>query len=226
MAQPARAASSAFERTYTDIGSAALFAAFRISACSFAVTITRMAISRFLITAAIVKPQRRTTVVLYRRRAARQSGGRQRPERKMAIDDRRDAAMTHRRNFLIGVASLIVSPAVVRAETLMPIRVWRPTFYRCGNTHGWPYMLTGYARELDGFDLNTLGLPAPSRTINGKDNWVWLYDKFPLESLPRNRVHIPLWQQRKLTCQNLVLAGPQSTQSRHVQASAIPPSQS
>ena len=73
--QPARAASSAFERTYTDIGSAALSAAFRISACSFAVTITRMAISRFLITAAIVKtPAPHYCSTLSQARTARQTG--------------------------------------------------------------------------------------------------------------------------------------------------------
>jgi hypothetical protein len=49
----------------------------------------------------------------------------------MTINDRGGAAtMTHRRNFLIGIASLIVAPAVVRAEALMPIVVWRPTFYK------------------------------------------------------------------------------------------------
>jgi hypothetical protein len=31
-----------------------------------------------------------------------------------------------RRGFLVGLASLLAAPAVVRAEALMPIRVWRP----------------------------------------------------------------------------------------------------
>ena len=31
-----------------------------------------------------------------------------------------------RRGFLIGLASLLAAPAVVRAEALMPIKVWRP----------------------------------------------------------------------------------------------------
>ena len=126
----------------------------------------------------------------------------------MAINDRRGAAtMTHRRNFLIGIAGLIVAPAVVRAEALMPIVVWRPTFYKCGGRHGWPYMLTGKASELAGFDLSTLGLPAPSRAIGvGDSEWVWNYARFPLESLPRNRVHIPLWQRQELIRRNTGLA--------------------
>jgi hypothetical protein len=33
-----------------------------------------------------------------------------------------------RRTFLTGLVSLIAAPAVVRAEALMPIAVWRPTF--------------------------------------------------------------------------------------------------
>ena len=46
----------------------------------------------------------------------------------MAINDRGAAPMTHRRNFLIGIVSLIAAPAVVRADALMPIRVWaRPS---------------------------------------------------------------------------------------------------
>jgi hypothetical protein len=32
-----------------------------------------------------------------------------------------------RRGFLVGLASLLAAPAVVRAEALMPISVWRPT---------------------------------------------------------------------------------------------------
>ena len=34
-----------------------------------------------------------------------------------------------RRSFLTGLVSLITAPAVVRAEALMPIVVWRPTFH-------------------------------------------------------------------------------------------------
>lgn len=33
-----------------------------------------------------------------------------------------------RRSFLIGLATLIAAPAVVRADALMPIRVWKPTW--------------------------------------------------------------------------------------------------
>ena len=128
----------------------------------------------------------------------------------MAINDRGAATMTHRRNFLMGIASLIAAPAVVKAETLMPILVWRPTFYRIGGHHGWPYMLASSQRDLIGVDLNSLGLPAPSRTISVAPRLsVWRYENFPLENLPRSRVHIPLWQQRELDLigrQNAALA--------------------
>jgi hypothetical protein len=111
----------------------------------------------------------------------------------MTINDRRGAAtMTHRRNFLIGIASLIAAPAVVKAETLMPILVWRPTFYRTGGHHGWSYMLASNQRDLIGVDLNWLGLPPPSRSIGCGDReaWVWNYARHPLESLPQNRIRI------------------------------------
>ena len=129
----------------------------------------------------------------------------------MAINDRRGAAtMMRRRNFLIGIASLIAAPAIVRAEAMMPIAVWRPTFYKCGGHHGWPYMLAGSEQDLLGFDLSSLGLPAPSRTISVAPKlWVWRYENFPIEKLPRSRVHIPLWQQRELDLtgrQNAALA--------------------
>ena len=109
----------------------------------------------------------------------------------------------------MGIASLIAAPAVVRAGALMPIVVWRPTFYKCGGHHGWPYMLAGSEEDLLGFDLSSLGLPAPSRTISVAPKlWIWRYENFPIEKLPRSRVHIPLWQQRELETgrQNAALA--------------------
>ena len=48
--------------------------------------------------------------------------------------------MTHRRNFLTGIAGLIVAPAVVRAEALMPIVVWRPTFWHTRNVGMGPFL--------------------------------------------------------------------------------------
>jgi hypothetical protein len=32
-----------------------------------------------------------------------------------------------RRGFLVGLASLLAAPAVVKAEVLMPVKMWRPT---------------------------------------------------------------------------------------------------
>ena len=35
-----------------------------------------------------------------------------------------------RRGFLVGLASLLAAPAVVKAEVLMPVKVWRPTLQK------------------------------------------------------------------------------------------------
>jgi hypothetical protein len=108
----------------------------------------------------------------------------------MTINDRRGAAtMRHRRNFLIGIASLIAAPAVVRAEALMPIVVWRPTFWQTRNVGMGPF-LSCSADELIGIDLRSLGLPKP-RTFSGAPGQpFWSYWLHPLESLPQNRIRI------------------------------------
>jgi hypothetical protein len=155
------------------------------------VTITRIAIFRFLPAAAMQKPLCSIIVVLYRRHTARQTGGRRTPERKMAINDRRSAAtMTHRRNFLIGIASLIAAPAVVRAEALMPIVVWRPTFWQTRNVGMGPF-LSCRADELIGIDLRSLGLPKPATFSGAPGQLFWSYRLHPLESLPQDRIRIP-----------------------------------
>ena len=108
----------------------------------------------------------------------------------MAINDRRSAAtMTHRRNFLIGIASLIVAPAVVRAEALMPIVVWRPTFWHTRNVGMGPFLCCR-ADELIGIDLGSLGLPKPGTFSGSPGQRFWSYSRHPLESLPQNRIRI------------------------------------
>jgi hypothetical protein len=108
----------------------------------------------------------------------------------MTINDRRNAAtMTHRRNFLTGIASLIVAPAVVRAEALMPIVVWRPTFWHTRNVGMGPF-LSCRADELIGVDLGTLGLPKPGTFSGSPAQLYWPYRLHPLESLPQNRIRI------------------------------------
>jgi hypothetical protein len=104
----------------------------------------------------------------------------------MAIDDRR---VTHRRNFLTGIASLIVAPAVVRAEALMPIIVWRPTFWQTRNVGMGP-VLSCRADELIGVDLRSLGLPKPSTFSGSPGQLFWPYGLHPLESLPQSRIRI------------------------------------
>jgi hypothetical protein len=99
-----------------------------------------------------------------------------------------------RRSFLQGFAALVAAPAVVKAESLMPILVWRPTFTH----HHGPYgdHLCCRKSDLIGVDLASLGLP-PGRDLNMHSNevWYWSYDRFPLASLPRDKVRIP---QRRL----------------------------
>ena len=112
----------------------------------------------------------------------------------MAINERRNAAtMTHRQNFLTGIASLIVAPAVVRAEALMPIVVWRPTFWHTRNVGMGPF-LSCRADELIGVDLESLGLPKPGVFSGSPGQLFWSYAQHPLESLPQNRISIPLVQ--------------------------------
>jgi hypothetical protein len=108
----------------------------------------------------------------------------------MAINDRRAAAtMTHRRNFLMGIASLIAAPAVVKADTLMPIVVWRPTFWHTRNVGTGPF-LSCRADELIGVDLRSLGLPKPGTFSGSPGQLFWSYWLHPLESLPQNRIRI------------------------------------
>jgi hypothetical protein len=108
----------------------------------------------------------------------------------MAINDPRGAAtMTRRRNFLIGIASLIAAPAVVKADTLMPIVVWRPTFWHTRNVGMGPF-LSCRADELIGVDLRSLGLPKPGTFSGSPGQLFWSYWLHPLESLPQNRIRV------------------------------------
>ena len=102
--------------------------------------------------------------------------------------------MMHRRNFLISVASLIVAPAVVRAQALMPIVVWRPTFWQTRNVGMGPFLCCR-ADELIGVNLSSLGLPKPGTFSGSPGQLFWSYAQHPLESLPPNRIRIPLFRE-------------------------------
>jgi hypothetical protein len=98
-----------------------------------------------------------------------------------------------RRGFLAGLGSLLAAPAVVRAESLMPIVPWRPTFWRlygAGRT-----ALACRANDLIGVDLASLGLP---QSTWPSSSWVrlWGYSGHPLGSLPRDKVRVPDYQRQ------------------------------
>jgi hypothetical protein len=100
----------------------------------------------------------------------------------MTINDRRGAAtVTHRRNFLLRIASLIAAPAVIRAEALMPIRVWRPTFGFILHGGGMGSWVTCKKSELVGVDLVTLGLPRGHDWQGRSDIWYWRPEQAPLQ---------------------------------------------
>ena len=101
----------------------------------------------------------------------------------MAINDRGAAPMTHRRNFLIGIVSLIAAPAVVRADALMPIRVWRPTFGFILHGGGMGSWVTCKKSELIGVDLASLGLLSPGYDLNGPSrlHLYWRPEQAPIQ---------------------------------------------
>ena len=149
----------------------------------------------------------------------------------MAFNDRRNAAtMTHRRNFLTGIASLIAAPAVVKADTLMPILVWRPTFWHTGDVGMGPF-LSCRADEVIGVDLRSLGLPKPGTFSGSPGQLFWSYWLHPLESLPQNRIRIgPGTRNVALAAAStdhriasLALASTKSRSAAEVNASAIRP---
>jgi hypothetical protein len=103
-----------------------------------------------------------------------------------------------RRRFLAGLVGLIAAPAVVKAEALMPIVVWRPTFGYTSHGGGMGPWVTCAKSELLGVDLTLLGLP-PGHDWNGQTNsWYWSPKRVPLASLPRDKVHIPQRLQQEL----------------------------
>ena len=107
-----------------------------------------------------------------------------------------------RRSFLTGLIGLIAAPALVRAESLMPIRVWRPSFHRAridALTPPYRCLLVGEKSDLIGVDLASLGLPPPQFPLDdSKYEYYWRYEQFPLESLPRDKVRIPNWLRQEL----------------------------
>jgi hypothetical protein len=95
-----------------------------------------------------------------------------------------------RRRFLSGLGSLLAAPAVVRAESLMPIvplrPIFRPTFW-CFHGGGMN-LLACSKKDLVGVDLAALGLPRPWDPNKFNSAVFWSYASHPLGSLPREAV--------------------------------------
>ena len=85
-----------------------------------------------------------------------------------------------RRDFLKGLLGLVAAPALVKAETLMPILPWRPEFRFVHG--GGMNVLSCRADDLIGFDLASIGILSPGRD-GGWVRW-WGYSSHPLGSLP------------------------------------------
>jgi hypothetical protein len=99
-----------------------------------------------------------------------------------------------RRGFLKGLVALIAAPAVVRAESLMPIVPWRPEFWFVHG--GGMNVLSCRADDLIGFDLASVGIMSPGRD-GGWVRW-WSYSAHPLGSLRRNKVRLRYDWQRQM----------------------------
>jgi hypothetical protein len=109
-----------------------------------------------------------------------------------------------RRSFLTGLVSLIAAPAVVRAEALMPIVVWRPSFWLCHGAISKATLFTCDKDDFFGASPESLGLPPPYDWDSGDDEsslsydwglnpayqWYW--------SCPRDIERIPRWLRLEL----------------------------
>jgi hypothetical protein len=93
-----------------------------------------------------------------------------------------------RRKFLKGLMGLIAAPAVVRAEALMPIVVWKPSFGFINGGGGMGTFVTCDKSDLLGVDFTSLGLPQGHDWGGHSDRWYWPPEIFPLASLPRDKV--------------------------------------
>ena len=121
----------------------------------------------------------------------------------IARDGAPQRVIVPRRSFLKGLIGLIAAPAVVKAEALMPICVWRPSFHRARIDAPGPgpyrYLLVGEKSDLIGVDLSSLGLPTPQFPWDeSRYECYWRYAQFPLEALPRDKIRIPHWQRLEL----------------------------
>jgi hypothetical protein len=96
-----------------------------------------------------------------------------------------------RGSFLKGLVCLIAAPAVVRAEALMPIVVWRPTFGFISHGGGMGPWVTCDKTDLIGVDLGSLGLRLGHDWGGHAEKWYWRPDSFPLATLPLDKVRLP-----------------------------------
>ena len=103
------------------------------------------------------------------------------------------AVILPRRTFLKGLVGLVAAPAVVKADSLMRIAVWRPTFWAetirsAPDVRPYEYLVCR-RDDLLGVDPKSLGLWSP-HSFSPKDLWHWDHHHDPIDELPQNRVII------------------------------------
>jgi hypothetical protein len=89
--------------------------------------------------------------------------------------------MLERRNFLIGATALIFAPAVVRAQSLMPVKIWKTPLIKIGdnllcngaevNVNEYPYLFSALGNTYGGSD-NKFNLPDFSQQNLQSDRWI------------------------------------------------------
>jgi hypothetical protein len=89
------------------------------------------------------------------------------------------------------LVGLIAAPALVRAESLMPVVMWKPTFGYSSGGGGMGPFVTCNKNDLLGVDLTSLGL-LPGYDWGGhSDRCYWRPGSFPLATLPLDKVRLP-----------------------------------
>jgi hypothetical protein len=108
------------------------------------------------------------------------------------LGDAAQRVVLPRRGFLKGLIGLIAAPAVVRAEALMPIVVWKPTFWETHVPGHTGTYITCDKDDFLGVDPESLGLEKLKdwRSDFGEFNtyqWYWSED---IAILPAHKAYV------------------------------------